>query len=1000
MSGSGPAALVGREAEVGVLRAAVAAASAGEACAVLLAGEAGVGKTRLVRALREQVVPADALVLGAQCVDVGDPGLPYLVVTDLLRAVRTRGEGDPAVAAALGRAAVLTGLDDPRGARGPVDAPGDDGSTRLRVLDAATTLLADLGRLAGPVVVTVEDLQWVDASSAAFLTFLIGRSTTQRLLVVATVRTDGLAAHPRARALVGELGRLPTVRRLDLEPFDEGEVARYLDLVGVAASGDPDRPDPDRVGTAGRVAAEVFRRTGGNPYFVTTLAADVARTGGLGDGVPRGLADVLVGRLERLPDPVRTVVRCASVGTQPVPDRVLRRAAGVGAALDEASLDDALRLAVAEGLLVPAGAGYAFPHDLLRAAVHDDLLPGERARLHAAYASALGSGAAGAPVPAAVAHHAVEAGDPATVLVWSVRAAEDAMRLPAPHEALEHLGRALSAWPTAGDEARAGLTEGRLAVRASRAAGLAGEPGRAVELGRRAVALCDAEGDAPGGVEARAELARRLVEVDATDEAVGPAEDAVHLAEEGGVEAPLAALAEVVLARSLLGARRPAEARPRAEAALEAARAAAVPGLEADAVTTLAFLDEIAGDRAAAAVRLGTALRLARTAREPLAELRAHYALASLRYYNGDVTASLPVLRTAMARVAESGLRWSGPGVEIRVLHAVVRYVSGDLEGSLRATEAPEGPPPDVAAARLAAVGCYAAVAGGSPDARRRVAGLRGSWDADPQVALVAGGCEADLLTWEGDPEAAVEVVERAQTHLDAVAGEGAYGGLWLSALALAALADLASTCRRRRDVAGADDAVRRAGLLRERVERIASGGHGRPGDLGPEGRAWYVRALAEHARALDRPAVEEWERALEAFGYGHVPEQARCHWRLAAALVHAGDRDGARAHAREAAATAARIGAAPLERAVGALVSRERLAAPGAALDAVLTEREREVLALVAEGLTNREIGARLFISAKTASVHLSNLMAKLNVSSRTEAVTVAQRRGLLDVV
>ena len=133
---------------------------------------------------------------------------------------------------------------------------------------------------------------------------------------------------------------------------------------------------------------------------------------------------------------------------------------------------------------------------------------------------------------------------------------------------------------------------------------------------------------------------------------------------------------------------------------------------------------------------------------EPLAELRAHYTLASLHYYGGDIAAALPVLRAAMGRVAESGLRWSEPGVELRVLDAVARYVTGDLEGSLAAADAPESPPPDTAAARLAAVSCYPAVAAGHPDAAARVARLRGSWDADPQVALVAGGCEADLLTW------------------------------------------------------------------------------------------------------------------------------------------------------------------------------------------------------------------------------------------------------------
>jgi DNA-binding CsgD family transcriptional regulator len=192
---------------------------------------------------------------------------------------------------------------------------------------------------------------------------------------------------------------------------------------------------------------------------------------------------------------------------------------------------------------------------------------------------------------------------------------------------------------------------------------------------------------------------------------------------------------------------------------------------------------------------------------------------------------------------------------------------------------------------------------------------------------------------------------------------------------------------------------VRRGEEYRARVDRLVARGRGRPGELGPEGRAWHARAVAEHARLAGAPAVEEWREALEAFGYGHLPEQARCHWRLATALVGTGDREGARAHARVAAEAAQRMGALPLQRAVAATVRYDRLVAPGSGVDAVLTEREREVLALVAEGLTNREIGNRLFISAKTASVHLSNLMAKLNVSSRTEAVTVAQRRGLLDV-
>lgn len=972
--------LVGRERELAVLRDAVASAADGNPGAVLVAGEAGGGKSRLLRALLADAPRPEALVVRAQCVDLGDPGLPNLAMVDLVRGLRVVAGADPEIAALVDRHPVVAGLTDPDVSR---DSPVDE-TRRLQLFDAMAALLAAVGRVRGPVVVTIEDLQWADSSSADFLRFLLSRLSSERLTVVATVRTDGLGARPRIRRLLSELGRLPSVQRLDLEPFDEGEVAEYLARLGGS------RTEPG-------VADEVLRRTGGNPYYVQTLAAGVARTGRVDDAIPTALADLLVGRLDGLPDDARTVVRCAAVAAHAVPDRLLRQVVG----LPDAGMDEAVRVAVAEGLLTPDGAGYSFTHDLLRGAVYDDLMPGERARLHAAYAAVLEAGSAGPAPPAEVAHHFTEAQDRPKSLVWSARAADAAARLLAPDEELRHLERALAEWPNVdGATSLVGASNGRVAIRAAGAAGLAGEPGRAVAWARRAIQLSDADGDHAGGVLARAELARRLVEVDATDQAVRHAEDAVRLAETDGVDAGTAALAQAVLARALLSARRTDEARPQAERALVEARAAGAPGLEVDVLTTTAFLDEIDGDRAGAADGLGAAVRLARAEGDLTAELRAHYSLASLHYYNGDVSGSLPVLGTAMLRVTESGLRWSASGVELRLLQAIALYVSGDLDGSLRAAEGSESRPPDVAAARLAAVSCYAAVAGGTPDAARRLTALRDSWSAHPQVALVAGGCEADHLAWEGDFTGAVAIAERAQTQLDAVAGEGMYGGLWLSALALGALADGASYSRQRRDEAAVAAAVERAEDLLRRVERIVEGGHGRPGDLGPEGRAWHARALAEHARLHDDPAIEQWERALEAFGYGHVYEQARCHWRLADGLVAAGDRAAARTHAQSAAAAAEQMRAGPLQRAVAATVSRARLAGPETTADAVLTGREREVLALVAEGLTNREIGKRLFISEKTASVHLSNLMAKLNVSSRTEAVTVAHRRGLLDVI
>ena len=971
--------LVGRERELGVLRAVGAGARDGRPGAVLVAGEAGGGKSRLVHALLEDLSPS-ALVFRAQCVDLGDPGLPCLAMIDLVRGVEAVAGADLDVAAVLDRLPVVASLSNSNASR---DGTMHD-SRRLQLFDATAALLAGVGNVRGLVVVTVEDLQWVDSSSSDFLRFLLSRLTSEQLLVVATVRTAGLSARPRLRQLLSDLSRLPSVHRLDLEPFNPSEVSEYLAHVQGSAT------DPG-------VAAEVFRRTGGNPYYVQTLAASVVRTGRVDPMVPRELADLLVGRLDGLPENARMVVRRAAVVGHPVSDTLLRAVVG----LTDSEMDEALRVVVAEGVLKPDGAGFSFAHDLFRGAVYDDLLPGQRARLHATHAAVLESGMAG-PVPAAeVAFHFAEARDSPKLMVWSIRAAEEAMQVLAPAEALQHLERALLEWPNVDDPSSlAGLSYGRVAVRAARAASLAGESQRAVDWAGRAIQFCDGERDGPGGVQARAELARQLVALDATDQMVEPAEEAVRLAESAGVDANSLALAHVVLARALLSARRLDEAGAQAGRALAKARGAGAAGLEVEALTTAALIDEINGDREAAADRLGTALRLARGGGELAAELRAHYSLACLHYYNGDVSGSLPVLRAAMTRVTETGLRWSDSGVELRLLFAVALYVSGDLGASLQAAGAPESQPPDVAAARLAAVGCYAAVAGGLADAERRLAELRGSWDADPQVALVAGGCEADRLAWLEEFNAAVAIAGRAQTHLDRVAGQDMYGGLWLSALALAALADEAARCRVRREVAGVTAAIRQGEGLMQRVERIVKGGHGRPGALGPEGDAWHARVVAENARLRGEAAVEQWQQAVEAFAYGHVYEQARCHWRLAEALIAVGDRDAARKHLRAASVSAERMGAVPLQRVIAATETGARLAGSAGIGGSVLTGREHEVLALVAEGLTNSEIGTRLFISAKTASVHLSNVMAKLNASSRTEAVTVAQRRGLLDVI
>ena len=168
---------------------------------------------------------------------------------------------------------------------------------------------------------------------------------------------------------------------------------------------------------------------------------------------------------------------------------------------------------------------------------------------------------------------------------------------------------------------------------------------------------------------------------------------------------------------------------------------------------------------------------------------------------------------------------------------------------------------------------------------------------------------------------------------------------------------------------------------------------------LGPEGRGWLARAEAEYQRLIGLNAPAGWEKTLAEFA-GYVYETARTQWRLAEALAGSGRPREAADVWRAASATAARLRAEPLRAALDNLGRRLGLDArgsrdavkDGASPVAALTPREREVLRLMSRGLSNRQIGEELFIAQKTASVHVSNILAKLGAATRTEAAAIAR--------
>jgi DNA-binding CsgD family transcriptional regulator len=278
--------------------------------------------------------------------------------------------------------------------------------------------------------------------------------------------------------------------------------------------------------------------------------------------------------------------------------------------------------------------------------------------------------------------------------------------------------------------------------------------------------------------------------------------------------------------------------------------------------------------------------------------------------------------------------------------------------------------------------------------------------DRDGLIGILCGGAAIDLHGDLGDLATAADV------HRDVVE---TVGRLWesaifqaqirLNALLLGQVANEAARVGRTERTALA---ARGPALVAAAVAAADAGASRGAGYRGPESEAWLARLHAEHARlqwlagavTAPDPLIDAWRASADAFvAFGHVFEATRSRARLASVLAAAGRTAEAAAVATEARAVAERLGAKPLLRELDALGNgAQRPAArraPTERLDTALTAREREVLALVAQGRSNKEIGQNLFISTKTASVHVSNILAKLGASGRTEAVTLARRRG-----
>jgi len=1011
--------LIGRADQMAALEDAFASVRQGSQAAVLLGGEAGAGKSRLVTEFTAAARRAGARVLTGGCMQLGVDGLPYAPFTAMLRDL-VHEMGADAFGALLpsGATRELARLLPELG----VPDLDDTGPARARLFEQMISALEQLGRRS-PVVLVIEDAHWADRSSRDLLTFLIANQRAiGALMTLVTFRSDELHRNHPLRPLLATLDRIAWVQRLDLPRLSRQDTA---DLARAMLR----RPLPDPVLTS------LFRRTQGNPLFIESL---ICCDGDLSSELPDSLRDLLLASVHRLPEQTQEVLRAASAGGGITGHGLLAAVTG----LDGATLTTALRPAVTANVLHAEAAGYVFRHELIREAVHDDLLPGEHGRLHRRFAAEIDADAALVPPGRAAieaAHHWACGHEVTRALTAAWQAAAQAGRAVAPAERLDLLARVLELWHQVPDAAELiGADHVQVLEQATAVAEAGDELERGAALATSAIKELDPDTD-PVRVALLLERRARFRMKTSRQGYLPDLEQALRL-----VPAQLSAQARTKILLS--GARCLSTAgdadRGYAEEALALARSGGDTAAQAQALLTLAMFDANAGQQAGlgsdAINRIGQARTLA-------ASVGAHDQLLAIAINESHLLAGAGEYERAFAAArdgitcadAQQLTRTSGSMLSINQAEPLLALGRWDemiavVDGALDLYYSPvyghrsliQIMKSEVALAR----GDLEAASQSAAIAAELVRGVPARF----QHTLALGRLRI-LIALGHDPASAVTLAWRFLEAHDMQGDNPRY--VWplitaissvcvtaTRALPTAAATSGASELRaeiralagRLRALAGTtatSGPVQRAHQLTYQAADLLITGAGQLSAWDEAAAAWaaisepypLAQVLLQGAEAALAPAT----RQATAAGQATAIRQATAAGQATAISESTAGRQAATERLRQAAPIAAGLGAAPLSAAISALARRARIwlgdgppegDRPHAGEHAAgLTERELEVLRLVAAGASNKEIAAELFISPKTASVHVSNILAKLVVRTRTEAASRARALSLL---